>query len=154
GGMQIIPDYSFADAPQPSVVVIPGTSETPGMLDWIRMMTRRSDVVMSVCVGGVLLAKAGLLDGKKAASFGSYIDMQKKYPEVRFLRDMRYVQSDPVIFTSGPLSAGIDLAIHIVELYFGHDVAARTASGLNYEGRDWAGDGTSTLKTSLPSDRF
>ena len=154
GGMQIIPDYTFADAPEPNVVVVPGTSETPGMLDWIRKMTTRSDVVMSVCVGGVLLAKAGLLDGKKSASFGSYIDLQRQYPDVRFLRDMRYVQSDPVIFTSGPLSAGMDLAIHIVDLYFGRDVAARTARGINYEGQDWAGDGTSSLKTPPPSDRF
>src|SRR5262249_8308817 len=97
GGMQVIPDYTFADAPEPNVVVVPGTSEMPGMLDWIRKMTTRSDVVMSVCVGGVQLAKAGLLNGKNAASFGSYIDLQKKYPDVRFLRDMRYVQSDQVV---------------------------------------------------------
>jgi putative intracellular protease/amidase len=154
GGMQIIPDYTFADAPQPNVVVVPGIAKMPGMLDWIRKMTTRSDVVMSVCVGGSRLAEAGVLDGKKAASFGSYIDLQKKYPNVRFLFNMRYVQSDPVIFTSGPLSAGIDLAIHIVELYFGRDVAQRTARGLNYEGQDWAGDGTSSLKSPLPSDGF
>src|SRR5262249_10506829 len=146
--------YTFADAPEPNVVVVPGTSETPGMLDWIRKMTTRSDVVMSVCVGGSLLAKAGVLAGKKAASFGSYIDMQKKYPYVRFLLNMRYVQSDPVIFTSGPLSAGIDLAIHIVELYFGRDVAARTTRGLNYQGQDWKGDGTESVKNPLPSDRL
>jgi putative intracellular protease/amidase len=154
GGMQVIPDYTFADAPQPNVVVVPATSETPGMLDWIRKMTTRSDVVMSVCLGGYLLAKAGVLDGKQAATIGSYVDMQKRFPQVQYLFNMRYVQSDPVIFTSGPLGAGIDLALHIVELYFGRDVAAQTARGMNYEGQDWAGDGTSSLKAPLPSDRF
>jgi putative intracellular protease/amidase len=155
GGMQIIPDFTFADAPQPNVVVVPGTSETPGMLDWIRKQAKRSDVVMSVCVGGYLLAKAGVLDGKKAASVGGYIDIQKKYPDVQYLFNRRFVQSDPVIFTSGPLGAGIDLAIHVVELYFGRDVAARAANGLNYYGgEDWAGDGTDSHKAPLPSDRI
>lgn len=152
GGMQIIPDYTFEDAPEPKIVVVPGTSKTPAMLDWIRKMTRRSQVVMSVCTGGFLLAEAGLLDGKNAASFGSYIDVQKKYPNVRFLFNRRFVRSDPVIFTSGPLSAGIDLALHIVELYFGRDKASRVARGLNYEGADWEGDGNSSLRIPLPSD--
>lgn len=154
-GLQIVPDHTFADAPQPNVVVVPGTSETPGMLDWIRKQTTRSDVVMSVCVGGYLLAKAGVLDGKKAASVGGYIGIQKKFPNVQYLYNRRFVQSDPVIFTSGPLGAGIDLALHIVELYFGRDAAARAANGLNYYGgEDWAGDGTSSHTTPLPSDRF
>ena len=110
---------------------------------------------MSVCVGGIELADAGVLDGKKAASVGSYIDMQKKFPDVQYLVNRRFVQSDPVIFTSGPLGAGIDLALHIVELYFGRDVAARAANELNYYGgEDWAGDGTDSHKAPLPSDRF
>ena len=157
GGMQIIPDFTFADAPEPNVVVVPGTSEVPGMLDWIRKQAKRSDVVMSVCVGGVQLANAGVLNGKKAAGVGSYIDLQKKFPDVQYLYDMRFVQSDSVIFTSGPLGAGIDLALHVVELYFGRDVAARAANGLNYYGgEDWAGDGTPSPahKRPIPSDRF
>jgi hypothetical protein len=136
-------------------VVVPGTSEVPGMLDWIRKQAKRSDVLMSVCVGGVQLANAGVLNGKKAASVGSYVDMQKKYPDVQYLNNKRFVQSDSVIFTSGPLGAGIDLAIHVVELYFGHDAAARAANGMNYYGgEDWAGDGTDSHKAPLPSDRF
>jgi hypothetical protein len=110
---------------------------------------------MSVCVGGIHLADAGLLDGKKAASVAGYIDLQKKFPNVQYLNNRRFVQSDPVIFTSGPLGAGIDLALHVVELYFGRDAAARAANGLNYYGgEDWAGDGTDSHKAPLPSDRF
>lgn len=151
GGMQIIPDYTFADAPSPNVVVIPGTGRTREMLDWIRKMTTQSDVVMSVCVGGYILAEAGLLNGKKSATFG-FMDAMKKYPDVRFIPNMRYVQSDPVIFTSGPTGAGIDLALHIVELYFGRQVAENTALGLNYEGQGWKGDGTDLVKRPLQSD--
>src|SRR5215831_7685627 len=155
GGMQVIPDYTYADAPEPNVVVVPGTTTSPEMLDWIRKMTKRSDVVMSVCIGAYRLAEAGVLSGKTATTMtGAYVDIQKKYPDVHFVRNMRWVQSDPVIFTSGATGAGIDLALHIVDLYFGREVAERAAGSMNYPGRDWAGDGTDSLKRPLPSDDF
>lgn len=155
GGMQVIPDYTFADAPEPKVVVVPGTGRSPEMLDWIRKMTKRSDVVMSVCVGVYHLAEAGVLTGKQATiNDGAYPDIQRKYPDVHFLLNRRWVQSDPVIYTSGATGAGIDLALHVVELYFGHDVAARAALSMNYPGKDWEGDGSDSLKRPLPSDQF
>src|SRR5256714_9157042 len=70
GGMQIIPDYTYADAPEPKVVVVPATTTTPEMLDWIRKMTKRSDVVMSVSIGAYHLAEAGVLAGKTATTNG------------------------------------------------------------------------------------
>ncbi len=155
GGMRIIPDYTYADAPEPKVIVVPATTSSPEMLDWIRKMTKRSDVVMSVCLGAYHLAEAGVLSGKQATTNdGAYVNIQRKYPDVHFLRNRRWVQSDPVIFTSGATGAGIDLALHIVELYFGHDVAARAARAMNYKSQDWTGDGTESIKDPLPSDRF
>lgn len=155
GGLKIVPDYTFADAPQPKVVVVPATRTSPEMLDWIRKMAKSCDVVMSVCVGAYHLAEAGVLAGKKATTMnGVYPDIQRKYPDVHFVRNMRWVQSDPVIFTSGATGAGIDLALHIVELYFGREVAERSALSMNYPGQDWKGDGTDTLKRPLPSDQF
>ena len=155
GGMRIIPDYTYADAPEPKVVVIPGTSKSPEMLDWIRKVSKHTDVVMSVCIGAYRLAEAGLLSGKTATTNGgAYVDIQRKFPDVHFVRNMRWVQSDPMIFTSGSTGAGIDLALHIVDLYFGREVAERAAGGMNYPGRDWAGDGTDSQRTSLPSDQF
>jgi putative intracellular protease/amidase len=155
GGMQIIPDYTYADAPEPKVVVVPAMTVSPGMLDWIRKVTKRSDVVMSVCLGAYHLAEAGVLSGKQATTNdGAYADIQKKYPDVHFLLNKRWVQSDPVIYTSGATGAGIDLALHIVELYFGREVATRTARFMNYPGQDWTGDGTDSVKNPLPSDQF
>src|SRR5262249_40364066 len=67
GGMKIIPDYTFANAPAPKVIVIPAQSEpSKVMLDWIRRSTRDTDVTMSVCTGAFVLAKTGLLNGKSA----------------------------------------------------------------------------------------
>lgn len=155
GGMRIIPDYTYADAPEPKVVVIPATNESPEMLDWIRKVAKHSDVVMSVCIGAYRLAETGLLSGKTATTNdGPYVDIQRKYPDVHFVRNMRWVQSDPVIFTSGATGAGIDLALHIVDLYFGREVAERAAGSMNYPGQDWKGDGTDSVKGPLPSDRF
>lgn len=155
GGMQVIPDYTYADAPEPKVVVVPATNASPEMLEWIRKMTKHSDVVMSVCIGAYHLAAAGVLSGKTATTGdGAYADIQKKYPDVHFVRNMRWVQSDPVIFTAGATGAGIDLALHIVDLYFGREVAERAAGSINYPGQDWKGDGTDSVKRPLPSDHF
>jgi putative intracellular protease/amidase len=155
GGMRIIPDYTYADAPEPKVVVIPATNGSPEMLDWVRKVAKHSDVVMSVCIGAYRLAETGLLSGKTATTNdGPYVDIQRKYPDVHFVRNKRWVQSDPVIFTSGATGAGIDLALHIVDLYFGREVAERAAGSMNYPGQDWRGDGTDSLKGPLPSDQF
>src|SRR5215813_5694935 len=109
GGMRIIPDYTYADAPEPKVVVIPGTTTSPEMLDWIRKVAKHSDVVMSVCVGVYRLAETGLLSGKTATiNNGAYPNIQRKYPDVHFLINRRWVQGDPIIYSSGPTGAGID----------------------------------------------
>jgi transcriptional regulator GlxA family with amidase domain len=73
-------------------------------------------------------------------------EFHRQFPKVILQTNMRYVQSDPGIFTSGGLSAGIDLALHIVELYFGRDVAESTARTMEYEAKGWRGDGSAGLK--------
>jgi transcriptional regulator GlxA family with amidase domain len=53
------------------------------------------------------------------------------------VRDRRYVQSSPAIFTAGGESSGIDLALHIVQLYFGRTAAEQTAKQMEYDGKGW-----------------
>lgn len=142
GGMQVVPDYTFDDAPQPRIVVVGAQrGKSPKMLEWIRKMTAQSDVVMSVCTGAYRLAEAGVLKGKKATTHHDfYDDFQKKFPNVSLQRGLRFVQSDSVVFTAGGLSSGIDLALHIVELYFGRAIAEKTAKYMEYEGKGWLRD--------------
>jgi putative intracellular protease/amidase len=161
GGMRVNPDYTFANAPAPNVVVVPAQSgNSTKMTEWLRKMAKQSDVMMSVCTGAFALGKAGLLDGKEATTHhGAYADFEHEFASVKIVRNMRYVQSDPVVFTAGGLSSGIDLALHIVELYFGRDVAAATARTMEYEGKGWLGDGSAaeswTGETKFhPSDRL
>ena len=96
---------------------------------------------MSVCTGADVLGDAGVLKGKKATTHHDfYDDFQKKFPDVALQRGARFVESDPVIFTAGGLSSGIDLALHVVELYFGRDVADKTAKYMEYKGKGWLRD--------------
>src|SRR5260370_15844357 len=72
GGMKIVPDYTFANAPAPKVIVIPAQSEpSAAVLQWIRESAKNTDVTMTVCTGAFVLAKTGLLSGKSATTFHS-----------------------------------------------------------------------------------
>ncbi|HWE25378.1 MAG TPA: DJ-1/PfpI family protein [Myxococcales bacterium] len=139
GGLRIVPDYTFDDAPTPRVVVIGAQAgKSPKMVEWMRRMTERADVVMSVCTGAFKLALTGALDGKPATTHHEYYDaFQKAFPRVRLERGKRFVRSDERVFTAGGLTSGMDLALHVVDLYFGRAVAERTASYMEYEGTGW-----------------
>lgn len=152
GGMRIVPDYTFADAPRADIVVVPAqNNDSPAAMAWIRKVTRQSDVVMSVCTGAFLLAKAGVLDGKSATTHHeAYATFAHSYPAVALSRKMRFVRSDDVIFTAGGLSSGIDLALHVVDLYYGRTIAEETARHLELEGRGWAGDGSAAVDFTAP----
>jgi transcriptional regulator GlxA family with amidase domain len=91
-----------------------------------------------VCTGAFRVAQAGLLDGLPATTHHDYLDkFAAEFPKVRIVRSVRYVQSEPTIYTAGGLTSGVDLALHIVEGYFGHEVAQKTADYMEYQGSGW-----------------
>jgi transcriptional regulator GlxA family with amidase domain len=138
GGMRIVPDYSVADAPPPRVVVIPAMRRTPAILDWLRKTSASADLIMSVCTGAFVLAEAGLLAGKKATTHHDFHDrFAAQYPNITLERGLRFVESAPNLATAGGLTSGIDLALRVVERYFGRDVARRTATYMEYQGKGW-----------------
>jgi transcriptional regulator GlxA family with amidase domain len=122
------------------VVVVPATDlaeVAPAAFDWLRSVQKDAAVIMSVCNGSFVLAKAGLLDGKRAtAHHGGYGMLRAMYPDVTVIRGMRYVE-DGKIATSGGLTSGVDLAMRVVERYFGRAVAEKTAKNLEYQGEGW-----------------
>jgi transcriptional regulator GlxA family with amidase domain len=138
GGMQIVPDYTFEDAPPPKVVVIPAQRGAPQLADWLRRTRKTADVVMSVCTGAFHLGDAGLLDGKPATTHHDFLDrFASRFPTVKLQRGLRFVKTDDVVYTAGGLSSGIDLALHIVEKYYGRAVAEQTAVYMEYQGQGW-----------------
>lgn len=140
GGMTIVPQFTFDDAPVPRVVVVGAQRGSPKLIAWLQKVAAdsRTDVIMSVCTGAFKVARAGLLDGKPATTHHAFYDQfAKEFPRVRLVRGVRFVRSDAHIFTAGGLTSGIDLALHIVELYFGQSVAQKTASYMEHQGTGW-----------------
>lgn len=138
GGMKIVPDYTFENAPPPKVIVIPAQSRpSAATLDWIRKSTKTTDVTMSVCTGAFVLARTGLLSGKGATTYhGAFGSFANEFPDVHLKRGARFVE-DGNLATAGGLSSGIDLALRVVERYFGREVAQKTAYELEYQGQGW-----------------
>jgi len=138
GGMKIVPDYTFANAPAPKVIVIPAQSEpSEAMLNWIRQSTKSTDVTMSVCTGAFVLAKTGLLKDKSATTFHSAFNaFAMQFPDIQLKRGARFVENGNLA-TAGGLSSGIDLALRVVERYYGREVAAKTAYNMEYQGQGW-----------------
>lgn len=135
GGLTVVPDYTFKDAPTPSVIVVGAQRGSPQMLQWLRKVgaDSRTDALMSVCTGAFRLADAGLLDGKHATTHHDFFDeFARRFPRVQLDRGARYVESAPHLFTAGGLTSGIDLALHIVALYYGEDTARNTATYMEY----------------------
>jgi transcriptional regulator GlxA family with amidase domain/YHS domain-containing protein len=138
GGMKIVPNYTFANAPAPKVIVIPAQSEpSEAMLNWIRQSTKSTDVTMSVCTGAFVLAKTGLLKDKSATTFHSAFNaFAMQFPDIQLKRGARFVENGNLA-TAGGLSSGIDLALRVVERYYGREVAAETAYNMEYQGQSW-----------------
>jgi putative intracellular protease/amidase/YHS domain-containing protein len=138
GGMTIVPNYTFANAPAPKVIVIPAQgARNEAVLNWIRETSRGADLTMSVCTGAFLLAKTGLLAGKPATTHHSaYNDFAMEFPNVSLKRGARFVDAGNLA-SAGGLSSGIDLTLHVVERYFGRIVARNTANTLEYQGQGW-----------------
>lgn len=139
GGLTIIPDYTFEDAPDADIVVEPAQrGDSEKYLGYLRRMNQRGKLMLSVCTGVSKFAKAGLLDGKEATSHHDFIaGFEKEFPKIHFLRDQAYVHSAPNIYTAGGETSGIELALHIVELYYDHAMAVKTARYMEYRGPDW-----------------
>jgi putative intracellular protease/amidase/YHS domain-containing protein len=151
GGMKIVPDYSFENAPAPKVIVIPAQSEpSKATLEWIRKSSKTTDVTMSVCTGAFVLAKAGLLSGKSATTYhGAFRTFAAQFPDIHLKRGARFVE-DGNLATAGGLSSGIDLALRVVERYFGREIAQRTAYDLEYQGLGWMNPDSNEVYATAP----
>jgi putative intracellular protease/amidase/YHS domain-containing protein len=150
GGMQIVPDYTIENAPPPKVIVIPAQSPpSAATLEWIRKSSKTTDLTMSVCTGAFVLAKTGLLNGKSATTYhGAFERFAMQFPQIQLKRGARFVENGNLA-TAGGLSSGIDLALRVVERYYGREVAKKTAYNMEYQGEGWMNpDSNQTYATS------
>jgi putative intracellular protease/amidase/YHS domain-containing protein len=151
GGMKIVPDYTFKNAPPPKVIVIPAQSKpSDATLEWIGKSTKSTDVTMSVCTGAFVLARTGLLSGKAATTYhGAFVPFSNQFPDIQLKRGARFVE-DGNLATAGGLSSGIDLALHVVERYFGREVAQQTAYDMEYQGQGWMNPDSNQIYAAAP----
>jgi transcriptional regulator GlxA family with amidase domain len=137
GGVLVTPHHSFADVPRIDLLVVPGGLGTRRLIhdreliDWIRERAGAAERVASVCTGSLLLAKAGLLQGRRATTHWAAADLLESLGSgALVVRDQRVVEDGVV--TSAGVSSGIDMAFHIVETLFGRAVAEDTARYIEY----------------------
>ena len=142
GGLLIQPHHTISDHPPLDILVVPGGYGTrrelsnPVVLDWIAAQDRQTRLTTSVCTGAFLLAANGLLDGKRATTHWASIDwLREHYPAIDVRADERVVDEGRIV-TSAGVSAGIDMALHVLARLHGQEVAAGTARGMEY---DWSG---------------
>jgi transcriptional regulator GlxA family with amidase domain len=138
GFITVKPQYSLDNAPVPDIVVFPGggarePSHDPRILEWIKKLHDRGCILMSVCTGAQILAKADLLNGKNVTTWHGFIkDLQAMLPNSVVLSDTRFVDNGNIITTAG-VSAGIDGALHLVARLNGDDAAKSAAYYMEYE---------------------
>lgn len=137
-GVKVVADYAFSDPEEYEIVLVPGGRGTrsevsnPVILDWLRHAEPRAKYVTSVCTGSALLAKAGLLDGQRATSNKNAFDwVVKQGPNVHWVREARWVE-DGKYFTSSGVSAGMDMALGLVERVLGRSTSDQVARWAEY----------------------
>ncbi len=141
GGLVVEPHFSLGDHPPIDVLLIPGgvvTAELarPSVISWITAQGQGAQLTAAVCTGAFLIGKAGLLAGKKATTHWEDVaDLRHLLPDTQVIEDTRWVDEGTVV-TSGGISAGLDMSLHLVARLIGQELAMRTARQMDYQWRD------------------
>lgn len=138
-GPKVVADYGFDDCPPLDLVLVPGGFGTlvelknQALLDFLRERAATAEITMSVCSGSALLAKAGLLDGRRATSNKQYFSLAvAQGPQVEWVKKARWVDDGNVVTSSG-VSAGMDMALHVIERLYGAKLAETIADATEYQ---------------------
>ncbi|HRG79856.1 MAG TPA: DJ-1/PfpI family protein [Cyclobacteriaceae bacterium] len=144
----IQPTYLLEECPHIDILLMPGgggfhPDGTPFgtrlemnndvFLTWLKKRSKGSELVLSVCSGALILAKAGLLDNLEATTHFMAVDLLKSIaPTTKVSPEKRWVDNGKVIVSAG-VSAGIDMALHVVEKLQGQEVAKEAAQYMQYD---------------------
>lgn len=138
-GPKTLAEHGFDDAPPLDLILLPGGIGTvpqlgnATMLEFLRARASRAEVTMSVCSGSAILAKAGLLDGRRATSNKMFFELATAQSEkVEWVEKARWVEDGPFVTSSG-VSAGTDMALAVIEKLWGAEFAQIVADMTEYE---------------------
>lgn len=109
-------------------------------IKWLKDLEEKNILLIGICTGSILLAKAKILDGKKCTCHHSMKNiMKQQFPSLQFVSDCIFVEDRNVITTAG-VTAGLDLALEIIDRYFGFDLSIKVARDLVIHRRRLAND--------------
>jgi putative intracellular protease/amidase len=138
-GPEVPAEYGFTDCPRLDVLLVPGGFGTreqldnAPLLDWLKQQAKEAEIVTSVCTGSALLARAGILDGRRATSNKMFFQWATEQgPAVEWVPVARWVDAGNVVTSSG-VSAGIDMALHVIARLTSPDMAENVARAMEYE---------------------
>jgi transcriptional regulator GlxA family with amidase domain len=136
--VKLTPSASFDQLPNPDIVIVPGggmptirAAGTPAILDYVRSAAETAQVCASVCTGALILAAAGLLEGRPATTHWAYWRLLEKLG-ARYVPEQRWVE-DGMFITSAGVSAGIDMALHLTERLTDQGTARMVQLGIEYD---------------------
>ena len=137
-GLKVVPHFARESCPPPHVLIIPGGFGTrallnkPALLEWLRLKAKHAEMLMSVCTGALVLAKAGLLDGLRATTHHECFGLLRELaPQAEIVETERFTDNGKILTAAG-ISAGIDCALHAIERLVGRDAAESTARYMEY----------------------
>lgn len=138
-GLSVFPEADFGNAGRIDVLIVPGgvvaaEQDKQEVIRWIAATAPDCELVASVCTGAFLLAQAGLLDGQEVTTHWEDIaDLRSAFPRLKVIGERRWIDNGRIV-TSGGISAGMDMSLHLVARLASHELAARTALQMEY---DW-----------------
>ncbi|MBC8098592.1 MAG: DJ-1/PfpI family protein [Armatimonadetes bacterium] len=139
GNFAVQPHYTLDTCPRPDVLIIPGglgirhVLKHERLLAWVQQHATTVEKLCSVCTGSLLLANAGLLAGLPATTHhGAFDELSALSPTTTVVRDQRFVDTGRII-TSGGISAGIDMALYVVQQLCGSEAQATVITEMEYQ---------------------
>jgi transcriptional regulator GlxA family with amidase domain len=138
-GLKVVPDFSIDEHPPIDILIISGGQGTRKLLNnaevvnWVKKIHSTNELTLGICSASRIIGKAGMIDGKNFCTHHEVYDhMEEIAPLAIPQKERRFIQSSEKLYTSGGISAGIDLSFHIVEKLLGKEVAIRTARYMEY----------------------
>jgi transcriptional regulator GlxA family with amidase domain len=138
-GMRILPDADTSDMPALEVFVHPGGQGTHPLLSdslhlqWVRRIRETTPLMTSVCTGSLVYAAAGLLDSRPATTYWGSVELLAELDSSIRVEDTERFVDDGEVITSAGVSAGIDMALHLVQRLAGAARAREVRKGIQYD---------------------
>ncbi|NND32411.1 MAG: glutamine amidotransferase [Saprospiraceae bacterium] len=136
-GLKIIPDFDFTTSPPIDILVVPSAEnsmdtdlENSEMINYVTTMGKRAKFNVSLCDGAFVLAKAGLVDGKESTTFPSDVERYRQmFPELIVHENVSFVHDGSLLTSQGGIKS-YDVAMYLVEVIYGREVAKKVGKGL------------------------